>query len=87
MFPSIMNANGVNAVVLGKNSMPGDYSRSVAEHTTRSLSSGKHSPNGDKGNAMKALYEVVFGNGGGAGREVKRSLPLGTDMAARVNPV
>ena len=52
-----------------------------------SLSSGKHFPDGDKDKAMKALYEVVFGKGGGAGREVKRFLPLGTDMAARVNPV
>ncbi|KAM0798825.1 hypothetical protein BDR22DRAFT_890947 [Usnea florida] len=49
----IMNTNEVTAVVLGKNPMPGDYSRCVTEHTMRSLSSGKHSPNGDKDNAIR----------------------------------
>ena len=80
----MMNADVVNAVVLGKNPMPGDYRRSVAQHTMNSLSSGKLVPNGDKGKAMKALYGVVFGKGAGAGCEVERFLPLGTDMAARV---
>ena len=53
----------------------------------RSLPSSKHAPNGDKDKAMKAVYKVVFGKGGGAGCEVKRFLPLDTDMPARVNPV
>ena len=85
--PGIIQTNVVNAVVLDKISIPGDYSRSVAEHTMHLLSSGKLFPNGDKDKAIMALYEVVFGKGGGAGREVERFLPFGTDVAARVNPV
>jgi hypothetical protein len=33
---------------------------------------------------MKAVYEVVVGEGAGAGREAERFLPLGTNMTARV---
>lgn len=87
VFPSMINTDVVNTVVLGQIPMPGDYSRSVAEYTTHSLSSGMLVPNGDKGKAMKALYGVVFGKGAGVEREVERFLPLATDMAARVKPV
>ena len=87
VFPSIINTNVVNAAVLGKNPMPGDCSRSVAKHAMHSLSSSELFPNSDKDKAMKALYEVVFDQGAGAGREVESFLPLGTDMAARVSPV
>ena len=40
-----------------------------------SLSSGKLVPNGDKDKAMKVLYEVVFGEGVRAGREVEHFSP------------
>ena len=33
---------------------------------------------------MKAVYEVVVGEGAGVGREAERFLPLGTDMTAWV---
>ena len=87
VFPSMINTDVVNAVALGENPTPGDYSRSVAENTMHSLSSGKQIPNGEKDKVMKAPYGVVFGKGAGAGCEVERFLPLGTDRAARVNTV
>lgn len=48
------------------------------------VSSGKLQPNGDKDKAMKALYEVVVGEGAGKGREAERLLPLGQDMTLRL---
>lgn len=38
----------------------------------------------DKDKAMKVVYEMVLGEGAGAGREAERLLPLGSDMTARV---
>ncbi|KAK3172009.1 hypothetical protein OEA41_004093 [Lepraria neglecta] len=81
------NTNMGNAAVFGKNPLPDDYKGSVAEQTIQFLSSGKIPINGDKEKAMKAVYEVVVGEGAGAGREAERFLPLGTDMTARVKMV
>ncbi|KAI9742145.1 MAG: hypothetical protein M1818_004045 [Claussenomyces sp. TS43310] len=81
------NTNMGNAAVLSKNPLPDDYKGSVAEQMIHVLSSGKLVPNGDKDKAMKAVYEVVVGEGAGAGREAERFLPLGTDMTIRVKMV
>ena len=42
---------------------------------------------GDMDKAMKAVYEVVMGEGAGAGREAKKLLPLGNDMKTRLQRV
>lgn len=76
-----------NAIVLGKNPLPEGYKGSVAEQMMQFLSSGKIVPNGDKDKAMKAVYEVLVGEGAGAGREAERFLALGSDMTARVKMV
>lgn len=76
-----------NAAVFGKNPLPDDYKGSVAEQMIQFISSGKLVPNGDKDKAMKAVYEVVVGEGAGIGREAERFLPLGSDMTARVKSV
>ena len=80
------NTNVGNAAVLGKNPLQDDYKGSVAEQMIQLISSGKI-PNGDKDKAMKAVYEVVVGEGAGAGREAERFLPLGTDITVRVKIV
>lgn len=81
------NTNMGNAAGVGENSLPDDYKKSVAEQMIQCISSGKIVPNGDKDKAMKAVYEVVVGEGAGAGREAERFLPLGSDMTARVKSV
>lgn len=43
--------------------------------------------NGDKDLAMKALYEVIVAEGGGAGKEAQKLLPLGKDACDRINMV
>lgn len=81
------NTNMGNNAVFGKNALPDDYKGSVSEQMIQFLKSGKIPINGDKDKAMKAVYEVVVGEGAGAGREAERFLPLGTDMTARVKTV
>lgn len=73
--------------MFGRNPLPDDYKGSVSEQMIQFISSGKIVPNGDKDKAMKAVYEVVVGEGAGAGCEAERFLPLGTDMTVRVKMV
>lgn len=81
------NTGMIPTAVYGKNPLPEDYKGSVADQTMQYIASGKIPINGDKDKAMKAVYEVVVGQGRGAGREAERFLPLGTDMTARVKMV
>ncbi|KAG8530511.1 uncharacterized protein KY384_005014 [Bacidia gigantensis] len=81
------NTNMGSAAGMPKNPLPEDYQGSVAEQTMQSITSGKMPWLGDKDKAMKAVYDVVVGEGAGAGHEAERFLPLGTDMFARVTTV
>ncbi|MCJ1473737.1 hypothetical protein MMC13_002388 [Lambiella insularis] len=78
------DTNMVNAVTVGKNPMPEDYNGSAADRTIAFMSTGKFEPDGDKNKAVKAIYEVVMGEGIGVGREGERFLPLGRDLRARI---
>jgi hypothetical protein len=51
------------------------------------LGGGEFRGDGDKDKAVRAVYEVVVGEGVGAGREGERLLPLGRDLAARIKTV
>lgn len=81
------NTNFGRAAGFGTSPRPDDYVGSVAEQMIQYLQSGNGKPNGDKDKAMKAVYEVVVGEGAGTGREAERFLPLGTDMTTRVKVV
>ncbi|KAI1103143.1 putative short-chain oxidoreductase [Jackrogersella minutella] len=81
------NTSFGDATVLGKNPLPDDYKGSVSEQMMEAMSSGTLKPNGDKDKAMKALYEVVVGEGVGKGYGAERLLPLGRDMTVRVKTV
>lgn len=84
-----LNTNMLNNVVLGKNTtpLPDDYNGTVTNQILQLLVSGKIKPNGDKDKAMKAVYEVVVGEGVGEGHETEKLLPLGSDMVARARGV
>lgn len=71
----------------GKVPLPDDYKGSVAETMINYLKSGKVPVNGDKNKAMKAVFDVVTGQGVGAGHEAEPLLPLGPDMIPRVQGV
>ncbi|KAL8973929.1 MAG: hypothetical protein Q9197_001840 [Variospora fuerteventurae] len=74
---------GQNAV-FSQNPFPEAYKGTFAEKMIQAISSGHLPANGDKEKAMKAVYEVVVGEGAGAGHEAETFLPLGSDMDARV---
>lgn len=71
----------------GATSLPAGYAGSGSEAMIRYLKEGKVPINGDKDKAMRAVYEVVVGEGVGVGLEAEKFLPLGTDMTDRVKLV
>ena len=78
------DTNFLNAAVLGKKPIPDDYKNTAVGQVLPYFDGRKAlPPNGDKEKAMKAVYEVVVGEGVGAGREEERFLLLGSDMVAR----
>ena len=81
------NTNFPAAATASANRMPDDYKNSVVDKTIQVMASGAFEPDGDTEKAVRAIYEVVMGEGVGAGREGERFLPLGRDMAARVKQV
>ncbi|RMZ75273.1 hypothetical protein DV737_g5366, partial [Chaetothyriales sp. CBS 132003] len=81
------NTSMPSKAVFGTVPLPDDYSGSFTEKMIQAIKSGQFVPNGDKDKAMKAVYEVVVGEGIGAGHESEKLLPLGADMAVRVKTV
>lgn len=81
------DTNMSNAVKVGRNPMPKDYAGSMVQKVIEAIAGGNFEPDGDKEKAVKAIYEVVMGEGIGAGHEAERFLPLGRDLAVRVKQV
>lgn len=78
------NTNMPNAVVLGETPLPEDFKGTFTEQVQQLLLAGKVKPNGDKDKAMKAVYEVVVGEGVGEGKAAEKVLPLGSDITPRL---
>lgn len=64
-----------------------DYRGSMAERITEMLRGGSFAPDGDADKAVRAVFDVVVGQGVGEGREAETVLPLGRDLAVRVKEV
>ncbi|KAF7714034.1 Uncharacterized protein PECH_000515 [Penicillium ucsense] len=77
------NTNMQNSAIFGKTPLPDDYNGTITQQMQHFLASGKLVPNGDKDKAMQALYQVIVGEGVGAGHEAEKLLPLGSDMTPR----
>lgn len=71
----------------GKESIAKDYEGTVAVKTLELMHGGKFVADGDTLKGAKAVYEVVIGEGVGAGKVGELFLPLGRDMEARVKLV
>ncbi|KAJ2994575.1 hypothetical protein NUW58_g1518 [Xylaria curta] len=87
VLPGAFNTNMVNSYVFGKAPLPDDYKGTVAGQFMDYLASSKIIPNGDKDKAMKAVYQLIVGEGFGAGKEKEKFLPLGVDITARMTLV
>ncbi|KAI0437526.1 putative short-chain oxidoreductase [Xylaria telfairii] len=81
------NTNMINAYMFGGATVPDDYKGTVADQIMDYIGSGKIVPNGDKEKAMKAVYQLIIGEGFGIGKENEKFLPLGSDMTARMTLV
>ncbi|KAI0023948.1 putative short-chain oxidoreductase [Xylariomycetidae sp. FL0641] len=66
--------------------VPEDYDGTVTRAVV-DLKPQDFKPGGDHRKAVRAIYEVVVGEGVGVGREDEMVLPLGADMGARVHQV
>ncbi|KAI3176974.1 hypothetical protein DTO027I6_1880 [Penicillium roqueforti] len=64
--------------------LPVDYVGSVVAQTLDVLQTGNFVPDGDTDKAVRAMYEVIVGEGVGLGRESEWFLPLGRDMIPRL---
>jgi hypothetical protein len=73
--------------IFGKTPLPEDYKGTMADNMITWLKTGKVPINGDKDKAMKAVYEVVVGQGAGSGKEAEPLLLLGSDMIPRAKLV
>ena len=81
------NTNMTNASRAGEVPMPEDYKGTAVDQVMQHLLGGRFDPDGDAEKAVKAIYEVVVGDGVGRGREEETMLPLGRDMFERLKKV
>lgn len=82
-----LNTNMRNAAIVSRNPMPEDYKGSMTDSMLTNMSRGTFVPDGDKEKAVQAVYEVVMGEGVGAGHEGEGFLPLGRDLAVWLKQV
>lgn len=71
----------------GKQPLSGDYDGSAVSKALEYMHGGKFVADGDTSKGARAVYDVVMGEGVGAGKEAEPNLPLGRDMEARVKLV
>ncbi|KAK3308418.1 uncharacterized protein B0T15DRAFT_107627 [Chaetomium strumarium] len=81
------NTNMPNAASCGRVPFPDDYKGTPVETVAGLITGGTFNPDGDHEKATRAIYEVIVGEGVGAGRESERMLPLGRDLAVRLREV
>jgi NAD(P)-dependent dehydrogenase (short-subunit alcohol dehydrogenase family) len=81
------NTNFADAMQIAETPMDSDYEGSNCQMITNSLHSGAFVLDGDVSKAVKAIYEVVVGEGVGKGREAETVLPLGRDAARTIEGV
>lgn len=83
------NSNIGNVSTVSPRQLPEDYKGSFGERLLKAITDGKYDSivNSDSSKVARALYEVVTGEGAGAGHGDERFLILGKDMLTRVGGV
>jgi len=78
------NTNMTSVARVGQMPLESDYQDSVAGTLIKMVTGQKYPSPGDKDKAAKAIFDVVTGQGAGAGHEAEVHLPLGSDSGRRV---
>lgn len=81
------NTGMAAAAKAGEEPIAEDYKGTLVDKTMQFMATGQFVGDGDPAKAAKAIYEVVVGEGVGAGKESELFLPLGRDMEARIKLV
>ncbi|KAI0526485.1 NAD(P)-binding protein [Xylaria bambusicola] len=81
------NTGMLDVCILGKAPLPDEYKDTLVGQFIDIMRTGKLVPNGDKDKAMKAVYQLVVGEGFGVGKEKEKFMPLGPDMTTRMTIV
>ena len=76
-----------NVVAKGSAELEEDYHGTRVDLMCQMMAGQSYPPDGDKEKAVKAIYEVVIGEGVGKGREAETVLPLGRDAAMRIKAI
>lgn len=76
-----------NSAKAGKASLDPDYQDTMVEKTIDFMDHGTFVADGDTDKAARVVYEVVVGEGVGAGHEAEMLLPLGREIQDRVKLV
>ncbi|KAK4198274.1 putative short-chain oxidoreductase [Triangularia verruculosa] len=88
-FDTTMGDNARAGRRYREENLPGEYVGSMADQITKMLTEGGLAgfADGDPRKAVRAVYEVIVGEGAGADKEKERMLPLGRDVAVRIGEV
>ncbi|KAI0474117.1 NAD(P)-binding protein [Xylariaceae sp. FL0804] len=76
--------NMPNRAVIGAKPLPDAYKGHATDQFIQAIKSGKIPFSGDPDKAMQAVFELVTGEGIGAGKEAERFMMLGSDMITRL---
>lgn len=76
-----------SSVTATKTPLPEDYRGTMTETIVNSLQGAVFKLDGDHVKATQVLYEMIMGEGFGAGKEDERVIPLGRDMWETVKRV
>jgi hypothetical protein len=77
---SVFDTNMRHVLQFQEQPLDSDYDKTMVNMFLKRLKYAQHEPEGDTQKAVKAIYEVVVGEGVGEGREEELVLPLGKDM-------
>ncbi|KAK0671588.1 putative short-chain oxidoreductase [Cercophora samala] len=88
-FDTTMGANSRSGRKYIQGGIPDAYVGSMADQITKTLTGGNLASvaEGDPNKAVKAVFDVIVGEGVGFGKEKERMLPLGRDVNKRVKEV
>jgi hypothetical protein len=87
VYLGTFNTNIANASPFAQAPLPDDYKGSLSDQMMETIKRGKFVADGDKDKAAMAIFEVVVGEGVGAGREDEQFLLLDREVIRRAGSI